>query len=127
LASHARLGATGGLVGRRFANSTTGSERECLHPGHDRPELPLLDEPAAGIDFKVQQKFYDLIAGWNRETGVTVLLVSHNLMMVSLYANQVMCLRDGSNACEGTPWEILKAEKLAEVYGAGFGAFAHSH
>lgn len=92
-----------------------------------RPELLLLDEPAAGIDFKDQSKFYDLISAWNRETGVTVLLVSHDLTMVSQHANHVMCLRDGSIACEGTPREILTSEKLASVYGAGFGAFAHSH
>ena len=92
-----------------------------------KPELLLLDEPASGIDFKDQSKFYDLIAEFNRETGVTVLLVSHDLTMVSQYANHVLCLRDGSIACEGTPREILTAEKLASVYGAGFGAFAHSH
>ena len=33
------------------------------------PELLLLDEPAAGIDFKDQKKFYDLISRINRETG----------------------------------------------------------
>jgi zinc transport system ATP-binding protein len=92
-----------------------------------RPELLLLDEPAAGIDFKDQSRFYDLIAEWNKETGVTVLLVSHDLTMVSQYANHVMCLRDGSIACEGTPREILTSEKLATVYGTNFGAFAHTH
>jgi zinc transport system ATP-binding protein len=92
-----------------------------------RPELLLLDEPAAGIDFKDQSRFYDLIAEWNKETGVTVLLVSHDLTMVSQYANHVMCLRDGAIACEGTPQEILTSEKLATVYGTNFGAFAHSH
>ena len=92
-----------------------------------RPELLLLDEPASGIDFKDQSRFYDLIAEWNKETGVTVLLVSHDLTMVSQYANHVMCLRDGSIACEGTPREILTSEKLATVYGTHFGAFAHSH
>src|SRR5581483_5007529 len=42
-----------------------------------QPELLLLDEPAAGIDFKDQTAFYDLIGRLNRETGVTVVLVSH--------------------------------------------------
>ncbi|MFO0936438.1 MAG: metal ABC transporter ATP-binding protein [Gemmataceae bacterium] len=92
-----------------------------------RPELLLLDEPASGIDFKDQSRFYDLIAEFNRETGVTVLLVSHDLSMVSQHANHVLCLRDGLIACEGTPREILTSEKLAAVYGEGFGAFAHSH
>jgi zinc transport system ATP-binding protein len=92
-----------------------------------RPELLLLDEPAAGIDFKDQTSFYDLIADWNRETGVTVLLVSHDLSMVSKYAHHAMCLRDGAIACEGTPKEILVPEKLTTVFGAGLGAFHHDH
>ena len=47
-----------------------------------QPELLLLDEPAAGIDFQDEEKFYDLIADLNRETGVTILLVSHDLSVV---------------------------------------------
>src|SRR5262245_11787194 len=50
------------------------------------PELLLLDEPAAGIDFKDQQKFYDLITRFNRDTGLTVVLVSHDLSMVRAHA-----------------------------------------
>lgn len=92
-----------------------------------KPELLLLDEPAAGIDFKDQTRFYDLIADWNRESGVTVLLVSHDLSMVSKYAHHVMCLRDGAIACQGTPNDVLNAEKLASVYGAGMNPFLHVH
>ena len=61
-----------------------------------QPELLLLDEPAAGIDFKDQHRFYDLIADLNRERGVTVLLVSHELSMVSRHSHHVLCLRDGT-------------------------------
>jgi zinc transport system ATP-binding protein len=92
-----------------------------------RPELLLLDEPAAGIDFKDQTRFYDLISEWNKETGVTVLLVSHDLSMVSQYAHHVLCLRDGSISCEGTPQEVLTPEKLASLYGPGYIPFVHSH
>ncbi len=63
----------------------------------------LLDEPAAGIDFKDQKKFYDLISRINRETGVTVLLVSHDLNMVQAHADHVLCLKDGAIQCQGPP------------------------
>lgn len=92
-----------------------------------KPELLLLDEPAAGIDFKDQTSFYDLISEWSKETRVTVLLVSHDLSMVSKHANHVLCLQDGKIACEGTPNEILTSDKLETIYGQGLGRFNHSH
>jgi ABC-type Mn2+/Zn2+ transport system ATPase subunit len=91
-----------------------------------KPELLLLDEPAAGIDFKDQSRFYDLIANWNRETGVTVLLVSHDLSMVAKYSHHVLCLRDGKIAYEGIAKDVLKADKLAEIYGPGLSPYFHN-
>ena len=48
------------------------------------PELLLLDEPAAGVDFHHEKPFYDLIANLNKKTGVTVVLVSHELSVRQL-------------------------------------------
>ena len=92
-----------------------------------RPELLLLDEPAAGIDFKNQQKFYDLIAELNRSSGVTVLLVSHELTMVSRHADEVLCLRDGRIQCQGPPREVLTADNLAQTFGGDMQQFLHHH
>src|SRR5262245_54314900 len=47
------------------------------------PELLLLDEPAAGIDFADQKLFYDLLGEINRERQVTILIVLHDLSVVS--------------------------------------------
>jgi zinc transport system ATP-binding protein len=92
-----------------------------------RPELLLLDEPAAGIDFKNQQKFYDLIAELNRSSGVTVLLVSHELTMVSRHADEVLCLRDGRIQCQGPPREVLSPDNLAHTFGTDMQQFLHHH
>jgi zinc transport system ATP-binding protein len=91
------------------------------------PELLLLDEPAAGIDFKDQQKFYDLIAELNRSSGVTVLLVSHELSMVSRHAHHVLCLRDGRIHCQGPPNEVLTPSRLAKTFGTDMQQFLHDH
>jgi zinc transport system ATP-binding protein len=90
-----------------------------------RPELLLLDEPAAGIDFRDQQKFYDLIADLNRTSGVTVLLVSHELTMVSRHSHHVLCLRDGKIQCEGPPHEVLTPNNLAQTFGTDMQQFLH--
>ncbi|MFO0844718.1 MAG: metal ABC transporter ATP-binding protein [Gemmataceae bacterium] len=90
-----------------------------------RPELLLLDEPAAGIDFQMQQSFYNLIGELNSTLGMTVLLVSHDLSMVSRVAQQVLCLKDGRVECQGEPREILRGETLSRVFGAEAGLFVH--
>jgi zinc transport system ATP-binding protein len=89
------------------------------------PELLLLDEPAAGIDFKDQKKFYDLITNINRETGLTILLVSHDLSMVNAHADMILCLKDGSISCHGTPEEILTPMNLSVTFGAELPLFQH--
>lgn len=83
------------------------------------PELLLLDEPAAGIDFQSQQGFYELIAGLSRDDGVTIILVSHDLSVVSRFAHHVVCLRDGVVACQGPPGAVLTPGALAATFGPG--------
>ncbi len=94
---------------------------------HPQPELLLLDEPAAGVDFQYQEKFYELIARLNRETGVTVLLVSHELSVVNQQAHHVLCLKDGRIQCQGPPREVLDGQMLSQIFGAGSGVYAHQH
>jgi zinc transport system ATP-binding protein len=90
-----------------------------------KPELLLLDEPAAGIDFKDQQAFYDLIGDLNRETGVTVVLVSHEMSVVSKLAHHVLCLEGGRIKCQGAPTDIMTAEMMAQTFGANMAVYAH--
>jgi zinc transport system ATP-binding protein len=91
------------------------------------PELLLLDEPAAGIDFQDQERFYDLIGRLNRERQVTILLVSHDVSMVSQRAHHVLCLKDGCVQCQGPPTTVLTEEMLANTFGAERAVFAHGH
>src|SRR5205085_10471988 len=93
----------------RFVSRISGGELQrvllalALYP---QPELLLLDEPAAGVDFVHEEKFYDLISRLNRESGVTIVLVSHDTIMVSKHAHHVLCLKDGLSQSQGTPQEI---------------------
>jgi zinc transport system ATP-binding protein len=90
------------------------------------PELLLLDEPAAGIDFKDQVRFYDLLARLNLERGVTIILVSHELSMVSKHAHHVLCLKDGRIQCQGPPVTITP-EVLAATFGQEKALYTHEH
>jgi len=81
------------------------------------PELLLLDEPATGIDFQTEREFYQLIASICDSTGVTVLLVSHDLDAVREFSHHVICLRDGRVQLSGPPQEILTTGNLASMFG----------
>src|SRR5262249_62300668 len=79
-----------------FVEKLSGGELQRVLLGlalQPQPELLLLDEPAAGVDFQHEEKFYDLIDRLNRETGVTVLLVSHHLSVVDKHAHHALCLK----------------------------------
>jgi zinc transport system ATP-binding protein len=94
---------------------------------HPQPELLLLDEPAAGIDFQHAEDFYHMIGRLNKESGVTILLVSHDLSVVSHHAHNVLCLKDGLIHCQGHPKDILTGEMMEQIFGADKGVYAHSH
>ena len=92
-----------------------------------QPELLLLDEPAAGIDFQHAEPFYKLLANLNSQTGVTVLLVSHDLSVVNRHAHHVLCLTDGRVQCQGPPQETLTQDAILRTFGSGSGLYGHHH
>lgn len=94
---------------------------------HPKPELLLLDEPAAGIDFQDITKIYDLLARINEESGVTILLVSHDLSVVSKHTHHVLCMQDGQIKCQGGPQDIESGELLRETFGENAALFSHHH
>lgn len=90
------------------------------------PELLMLDEPAAGVDIEGEATFHDLILKQVRERGATVVLVSHDLSVVSDITDQVVCLNQ-SLKCIGSAKDLLTAERIAEVFGGGKAVYGHHH
>ncbi len=60
------------------------------------PEVMLLDEPTTGIDTKAAQALYELLARLNRETGLTIAMVTHDIARASDYVSRTLCLEEGS-------------------------------
>lgn len=92
----------------------------------DNPRLLLLDEPSAGIDIKGQETIYALLQRIQKETNLTMVLVTHELDVVMQFAQQVLCL-NRQLLCAGPPQSILTNELLQEMYGTTVGHFTHTH
>ena len=94
------------------------------------PQLLVLDEPTQGLDQPGEAGFYRLIEEVRRETGVGVLMVSHDLHVVMAASDRVICL-NGHICCEGTPRVVSNAPEYRALFGLGTqGALAlyqHKH
>ena len=77
----------------------------------------LLDEPTSHLDIGHQLSVLDLIAKLNRQTGVTVIAVLHDLNLAAEYCQRLLVLNEGRVAALGTPAEVLTAEMISTVYG----------
>ncbi len=84
------------------------------------PELLILDEASAGVDFHGEQLFCELLEELREERGFTQLMVSHDLGMVAHHATHVICLSRRLVA-EGPPQQVLTTELLLELFGIHMG------
>jgi zinc transport system ATP-binding protein len=90
------------------------------------PTVLLLDEPTAGVDEPGQEQLNELVHRLQQERGLTVLLISHEISVVSRYATQVLCLGRAS-AHVGLPSEMLTEESLRRMYGTPVAFHSHDH
>ena len=88
------------------------------------PNVLLLDELTAGVDQPGQERLNTTLDRLRREDGVTILLISHDLSIVSRYATHVLCLTR-EHTCFGVPREMLTTEMLARAYGEPVAFFRH--
>jgi molybdate transport system ATP-binding protein len=79
------------------------------------PELLLLDEPLAAIDFPTKSQIIDDLREWNRTHRVPILYVTHSREEVFALGEQVLVLDSGHILDYGTPHEVLSAPKLETV------------
>ncbi len=84
-----------------------------------KPELLLLDEPNAGLDFPAQQKFVELLQKLKIENSITVILVSHDLVSVASAADQLVCINRTMHI-HGRPADVMRSPHLDEAYRCQF-------
>jgi zinc transport system ATP-binding protein len=91
------------------------------------PELLILDEPTSGVDTRSATEFYDMLKHLNRDHGMTVILVSHDIGLVSKLSNRVACL-SGGVCYQGSTFDFMNNPSiLAEAYGYPVELVKHGH
>ncbi|MBI5235374.1 MAG: metal ABC transporter ATP-binding protein [Deltaproteobacteria bacterium] len=90
------------------------------------PDVLLFDEPTADIDITGQESIYKMLYHLQKNLGLTIILVSHDLNVVYRHAVNVLCL-NRSKLCFGAPKDILDSEKLVNLYGGEKAFFQHKH
>jgi len=81
-----------------------------------KPEILILDEPAAGLDPRGRNEILTEIKRLHEEIGLTVILVSHSMEDVARYAHRLFVLCEGELVYSGETREIFtRAEKLKEM------------
>ena len=80
------------------------------------PDILLFDEPTTYLDLAHQIEFLELVNRLNKETGVTVVLVLHDLNQAARYGNYLFAMKEGKIFAQGSPEEVLNPQNILSIY-----------
>lgn len=95
----------------RKPNELSGGQRQRVCIGLAlmlRPKLIIADEPVSALDVTVQEQILNLLVKLNREMGIAIIFISHDLKVVYEICSRIMVMKDG---------EIIEQGSYADVYG----------
>ncbi|MEM7114891.1 MAG: ABC transporter ATP-binding protein [Chloroflexota bacterium] len=81
-----------------------------------RTPILLLDEPTTFLDIGFQLEVMEIVERLNRDRGMTILLVLHDLNQAARYSDRMIVLQQGEIVADGTPHEVLTAGLLTAVF-----------
>ena len=82
-----------------------------------RPKVLVLDEPTAGLDPKGRDDILDQIAYLHKESGLTVILVSHSMEDIARYADRLIVMNKGTVMYNDTPKKVFEHYRELEAVG----------
>jgi zinc transport system ATP-binding protein len=89
-----------------------------------QPRILLLDEPNTGVDVVAQEGFYQALNKLKEERHLTILMVTHDVGVVSHFVDHIACLNISLHY-SGDPWNALDCHLLEKLYGEPVEVFVH--
>lgn len=111
------------LLADRLVSTLSGGERQKVMIAAalaQQPEILILDEPATFLDPKNQIEIQGLLRRINRNNGVTIISITHDLNSALHDASRVLGLKRGEISLDGPPAETLTPERLHNLFEAPF-------
>ena len=113
-----RVGLTEDLLNKSPLDLSGGEKRRAAIAGimAMEPEILVLDEPTAGLDPRGREEILGDIRRYQKESGATVILVSHSMEDIARFTDRVLVLEAGHLVADCATGEVFRAaEKLAEI------------
>ena len=82
-------------------------------------KLLFLDEPTTFLDVRYQVEILRLVERLNKEEGITIVMVLHDINQALSYSDEVIGLLDGQVSIQGPPEEVITSESIQTLYGIG--------
>lgn len=97
------------LIGRRIATLSGGERQRTLIARSlaAEPKILILDEPTSAIDVQSQEQFYDFLTDLRKKLKLTIIIVSHDIDVVSHEVDQVLCL-NRHMVCHGPAETVMQ-------------------
>ena len=93
-----------------------------------KPDALILDEPTVGVDEKNVKSFYDMLETLNKELGITLMLVTHDIGTITSKVTHVACLNKNLHFHGRTEeFERLGTEDLSSFYHHNVHVLSHDH
>lgn len=106
------------IAGRKL-DELSGGERQRVFIARaisQEPKIMLLDEPTASLDLAHQIRIMDLMEKFKRENQVTVVMVSHDINLATMYGDRLLLLKSGEIIQIGRPGDVITYETLEKTY-----------
>ena len=115
-----KMALTGTLeLASRLFNELSGGEQQRVIMAMalaQEAQILLLDEPTVHLDISHQVEILELIRQLNRQQGLTVLTIIHDLNLAALYFDRLLLLNGGRFVANGSPEEVLREERIRQVF-----------
>lgn len=90
------------------------------------PEILFMDEPLVGVDIESQNRFYDLMEKLNMKYNITLVMVSHDIGVISKKVNKILCLGNGKFYVHDSK-NVELSHVMGEIYGKNMDILDHDH